>query len=274
MESFFFVPANRLHKIDAIYELGVDNVVIDLEDAIKSSEIPYYLELLKNVAKKEEVWVRMPIYNLENNLDLTYYKQLLEMGFIKYVFPKLLNNEDFEVLSLNFESLHKNVLLVESALMLVELPGLLKKHHLKIYGVGLGSHDFMNEIGAKHTLENLSFYRHLLLMYAKAYDIKSIDIASMELINETVLADEILDGFEKGFEAKFFIHPWQIAIKDKINFFNLEEYEWAKKIKKVYDEVGNKEEFNPIVVDGEIIEKPHLNRVFAILKYFKNNESK
>ncbi|HAR73191.1 MAG TPA: hypothetical protein DCR77_07260, partial [Flavobacteriaceae bacterium] len=66
----------------------------------------------------------------------------------------------------------------------------------------------------------------------------------------------------------------QIKIKDNIEFFSENDLDWAQRIYSEYLKVGNTEEFNPIVVDGGIIEKPHLNKVFTILKYFNKNETK
>ncbi|MGV0753026.1 aldolase/citrate lyase family protein [Empedobacter brevis] len=274
MKSYFFVPANRLHKIDEIKQLNIDQIIIDLEDAVKSSERNLYLESLANEKIDRSFFVRVPLYTISNQLDLNFYKELKSLGYNNFVFPKIQNIIDFEKIIQEVNETEEIILLIETPLFFVQLKEVVEKYHQKIKGIGLGSHDLMNFLNAEHSLMNIEFYRNFVLLYAKAFQIEAFDIASMELENEKVLEVEILDGFKKGFDAKLYIHPWQIKIKDNIEFFSENDLDWAKKIYSEYLKVGNAEEFNPIVVDGEIIEKPHLNKVFTILKYFNKNETK
>ncbi len=274
MDSYFFIPADRLHKIENIRQLNVDQIIIDLEDAIKSSERTTSLQALKDDSIDRSLYIRVPVYSIEGGFDLEMYREFKMMGFKNFIIPKLENTTDFEKLAVEISPREKIILLIETPLFLIELKDILVKYHHLISGLGLGSHDLMNELGAAHTLYNLEFYRNLVLLYAKAYKLTAFDIASMELKNAEELKEEILNGFEKGFEAKFYIHPWQIEVKDGIDFYNEHDLGWATKIFEEYKKVGNEEEFNPIVVDGEIIEKPHLSKVFTILKYFKKHESK
>lgn len=274
MDSYFFIPANRLHKIEAIQKLSVDEIIIDLEDAIKTSERESFLKALADERIERSLFVRVPIYDLSNALDLDFYSSLKKLGYKHFIFPKLKGINDTRILFSHVNPDEKIVLLVETPRLLLELKEVLNQYHSYLYGIGLGSHDLMNAIGGEHTLPNIEFYRNTILLNARAYQLKAFDIASMELKNEKEFQYEIMDGFKKGFDAKFYIHPWQIAQKNKLNFYTKEDLDWAEKIYKAYQEVGNAEEFNPIVVDGEIIEKPHLNKVFTILKYFKHNDSK
>lgn len=91
----------------------------------------------------------------------------------------------------------------------------------------------------------------------------------MELQNQELFEKEIIDGFQKGYDAKFFIHPWQKHVYDSINFYNEIDYKWALRIQEELENVGNLNEFNPVVINGQIIERPHLNRMKKILKYYK-----
>ena len=274
MQSYFFVPANRLHKLATMQTLNIDHIIIDLEDAIKSSERSSFINAMADSSINREFFVRVPLYTLDHQLDLEFYTQLKKLGYTNFIFPKIKNFQDVKTLTTSITTQEKVILLIESPLLLVELKEVLQQFNSYFYGVGLGSHDLMNDLGGQHTLNNLLFYRNMVLLYAKAYDLIAFDIASMELVDEQELQAEILDGFNKGFDAKFYIHPWQIAQKDKIKFYTQEDLAWAKKVFEAYQQVGHAEEFNPIVLDGEIIEKPHLNKVFTILKYFNQDASK
>jgi citrate lyase beta subunit len=186
------------------------------------------------------------------------------------VFPKLDSLQDFETTFEVFKNRDiKIILLVETPLLFLQVQEVLLKYKPYFSGIGIGSHDFMSVIGGVHTMENIEYIRQHILYLARAFEITAIDIASMELKNEALFEAEIIDGFQKGYDAKFFIHPWQVQVYDDINFYDAEEYEWALQIQEELENVGNQNEFNPIVINGQIIERPHLNRMKKILKYYK-----
>lgn len=60
-----------------------------------------------------------------------------------------------------------------------------------------------------------------------------------------------------------------MQVYERINFYTEKEYQWALRIQEELQLVGNQNEFNPVVINGQIIERPHLNRMKKILKYYK-----
>ena len=128
----------------------------------------------------------------------------------------------------------------------------------------------MNIIGGVHSLKNLEFFRLQILYLARMINIKAIDIASMELKDTNNIIEEIKDGIHKGFDAKLFIHPNQIVTFKSIDLYSTKELVWARKVRNAIKQVQDiKDEFNPIIIDGEVIEKPHLKRAEIILNYYK-----
>jgi citrate lyase beta subunit len=280
MLSYFFIPASLISKIKDIESLNVDEIIIDLEDSIRLSDCDTYVKKIINLHIDKSFFIRVPLYTLENKLDLNFYLMLRDAGYVNFVFPKIKDEKDFEFIATYLSKQQQIIVLIENPLLLVKLELILEKFHENIFGIGLGSHDFMSCINAHHTLVNLEYYRNFVLLWAKAYNVHAFDIASMELKEDEKLKDEIKDGIGKGFDAKFYIHPWQIAMKNEVEMYELSDFEWANKVYKEYIKVKSEEEFEPIIVDGQIIEKPHLTRVFSILKHFeniktnKNNETK
>jgi len=275
MKSYFFIPANRIHKVADIQKLKVDEIVVDLEDGIKSSELDKHLqEIISKSDSYTGFFIRIPLHDASGNVDCSTLVKLKSSGFTNFILPKIKNLEQFEKIVVHLTLDDTIILLIETPLLLVQLSSLLEKYKNYIFGVALGSHDLMSVIGAKHTEENILFYRDQLLLLAKAYGKKAMDVTSMELERKVQLTTEIMDGFNKGFDAKFFIHPWQIDVLNNISFYELDDLKWAKTVMEVFDSVKNTSEFNPIVVDGLVIEKPHLNKAFSIIKYFERNEVK
>lgn len=274
MQSYFFVPGTRLHKIEDIQKLNVSQIIIDLEDAVKFSERKEILEQLKLNSNYKNFYVRIPLYNESEKINTFIFRELYQNGFRKFVFPKIQKSDDFdEMISENKYLDLQIILLVETTRFFLEVRDVLLKYENIFSGIGIGSHDFMSEVGGVHNLQNLEYVRLQILYLARMIDIIAIDIASMELKNAENFKNEIIDGFEKGYEAKFFIHPWQMKLKNELILYNQEDLDWAIEVKNVLKSVGNKDEFNPIVIKGNIIEKPHILKMQKILDYY-NYESK
>jgi citrate lyase beta subunit len=270
MESYFFIPGNKLANKSMIMDLGVSEIIIDMEDSVKESERKLILEEIAKDETLQNNFIRIPFYNPFNEeLDISTLVALLKLGFRKFVFPKLNSADDFELIAPHFEKFNiKIILLVETPRFFFDVKEILLKYQKYFAGIGIGSHDFMSIIGGIHNLKNIEYIRQQILYLARMANITAIDIASMELRNAIALENEIIDGFQKGYDAKFFIHPWQMNIYKSIKFYTEAEYQWALQIVNELNKVGNYGEFNPIVINDQIIERPHLNRMQKILNYY------
>ncbi|MBF9253847.1 hypothetical protein I2I11_11135 [Pontibacter sp. 172403-2] len=277
MRSYFFIPGTRYSNLEFIRNQGVDEIIIDLEDAVKGSERAEIINTLLRSTNVNEFWLRVPLReSFEQQIDGGVLKLLLEKGFSKIVLPKLLSAEEFNslVTGLDINSNHQFIVLVEHPRMLIDLDSMLFNANGQIKGVGLGSHDLVSILGAKHTLKNLEYPRQKLLYSAKAAEVDCIDIASMELQDQTLFKEELADGFEKGYDAKFLIHPWQLEIFNTFDYFSEEEVQWAAVVMDAYSKAGENLEFSPIVIGNEVIERPHIKRAKIITEKGKGNARK
>lgn len=274
MESYFFIPGNRLHKFDAVEKLHVNEIIIDIEDAVRISERKLIIDNLVGNEVFKQLYVRIPLYGQDSLPDTAILNELISNGFNRFIFPKIQKASDFFSIMESIDNKRLEIiLLIESPRFFLEVKDVLLKHGERIKGIGLGSHDFMSEVGGLHNLKNLEYARLHLLYLARMINIKAIDIASMELVSEAELHNEIRDGFEKGYDAKFFIHPWQIQVKNNLILYSEADRQWALKVKEALNAAGSAGEFNPIIMDGQIIERPHLHKMEKILNYY-NNEGK
>lgn len=271
MESYFFVPGTRLNKIQYIKTLNVSEIIIDLEDAVKGSERRNILDKLLSSNDFREYFIRIPLYNFKEGLDTSFFITLYQNGFRRFVFPKLQQSVDFRrIVSEGISDELEIILLIETPRFFLEVQSILLEFRNVLSGIGIGSHDFMAEIGGIHELKNLEYIRQQVLYLARMSEVNAIDIASMELVNSKALEEEILDGFRKGYDAKFFIHPWQIGVFNTISLYSDQEIGWALNVQKEFKKVGSDEEFNPIVIDGQVIERPHLIKAKKIIKYYES----
>ena len=270
MQTYFFVPATKMHKIPSVLDLGVDRIIIDLEDAVSFSDGPQVLEGLLLKPELNEHFIRVPIINVQsNNLDFTAIRKLISVGFTNFMLPKLQSFQQFKALAEEVNLAKKSViLLVENPRLLIETPMILNEFPDLFHGICMGSHDYISETGGLHNLINLEYPRHLILNYARMADILAIDIASMELNDMASFENEILDGFQKGYDAKLLIHPNQLHFFNQIQFYSREDSNWAKKVFAALSAVNGIENFSPIIIDGTVVERPHLKRAEKIMKWF------
>lgn len=276
MLSYFFIPANKLENIEFIKSLGVDEIIIDFEDAILETDQPKFLSSLHTIVGMHQFWFRIPLKNSQtgDKLELGLFLEVLRLGARKIVLPKLSSREEFAAIVQKIDKIHdcKFILLIEHPRMLAELGLILQDQKLSkfITGIGLGSHDLMTAINSEHSEAQLYYPRMQVLYLSKGYNKLAIDIASMSISNEGNFNSELLFGYQYGFDAKFLIHPNQSTWFGNYDQYKVSQLNWAKKILANLPTENKGKEIEPFVIDGVVVEKAHVEKALNIIKQFKN----
>lgn len=272
MKGYFFIPATRLHKLPEIVKSGVDEIVIDLEDAVLIEDRRKLIDQLKLVDDQvKSLWIRVPLRDdWEEEVDVSMMVELLESGWANIAIPKVKNIDEFKAVSAILEStrlLKRAMLLVEHPRLLIDLREvfLLNSGGI-IESIAFGAHDFVNHMGGEFSFERLLPARMQCLYVARAFGIKALDIASVNISDEHAFIAEVADGLNTGFDGKFLIHPvqwpWMQTALDQTQ----RELIWARKVMNALPSNTSGKEIEPFVLEGEIIEKPHVERAMNILK--------
>lgn len=275
LKSFFFIPANKDKFIKKVGLINADYFVFDLEDAVAKNEINACLERLNRLELHENYYVRPRIdFDEGNNPDLELLTDLIDIGFRKFLIPKISELDELKYVQkvLKLTEKYQFILLVENPLCLINLKEIVKSKIINITGITLGSHDYTNVVGMKHTSHYLYFARNYVLNVAKAYNLMAIDIASMNISDKEEFTTECLEAFNMGYDAKFVLHPQQLEVLKKTEYFNQKEVENALEIYEEIQSVGL-DKFAVIKVNGKLYEKPHLERIMKIVEWNKNNAS-
>ena len=265
IDTYFYIPADRVKFINKIPEINATSFILDFEDSIQFSKLDLALENISQIQNLNNFWARPIIFDNKNNLDLSLIKKIINLGVTKFVLPKISKKKHLKAIS-KLESIDKCkvILLIESAEALNNIDKLLTFKKINIEGVALGSHDFVNDLEMKYTLENLKYFRQKILIKAKTYGIQPIDIASMDIKNKEAFKLEALTGFNMGYRSKMILHPSQIDFLDEVLFFNQEEIMFARKVIQKYPNLNH--EIEALNFEGIILEKPHVNRILEIIK--------
>jgi len=278
MRTYFFVPAAKFDKVRKIETLNVDEIIIDFEDAILKGDRQSYLREVVNDIHYLKYWYRTPLRSNDGTeLDFSFLSQLLSSDISKVVLPKLNSAMELKQTLDFIGSLNKNchcIVLIEHPRLLIEMGTLLSnsKYSGQIIAVGIGSHDLMNVLGAEHTSEQIFYPRMQVLYLAKAYKKEAIDIASMNIDNIQAFQEELHFGLESGYDAKFLIHPRQLAWLQNFDLIRTRQLAWANKILAGLPEDHQGEDVEPYILDGQVIEKPHVVKAKEIIKKYSNEK--
>jgi citrate lyase beta subunit len=269
MKSYFFIPASKLNKLQSVINLGVEEIIIDFEDAILSSEKNKYLGTLVKLNDFKKYWVRIPIRNgFNESVDLDFLTIVYKLGVRKIVLPKLKSKQELiNIISKFNKALF--IVLIEHPRLLLEVHSLFQDNTVlmsNIQGIGLGSHDLMTVLGASHEFDQLDFPRKEVLYLAKAYNLEAIDIASMNIENDEKFKEELEYAINNGYDSKFLIHPKQYSWMQKLKNINKEAVSWAEKISLNLPEKYTGGSIEPFIIDGNVIEKPHVIKALEILR--------
>lgn len=273
MVTFFFIPATKIDKIKQIESLGVDEIIIDFEDAVLEKDRLILFENVQDISDFSHFWYRIPLRNnFTDEISFDLLLAFLKVGVRKIMVPKLISKRDYEILHNVIKEFIdiEIILLIEHPRFLIECNQILQDVELEKYikAIGLGSHDLLTFIKSEHTPEQVAFPRMKSLYLAKAYNKIAIDIASMNIGKKEDFEDELRFGFEYGFDAKFFVHPQQISWFQSFHIVENKQLYWAKNILEFLPENYLSKEMEPFVVNNQIIEKAHVEKALAIIKKY------
>lgn len=275
MESYFFVPASRLNKLSDIKKAGVNQIIIDFEDAILSSEIEIYFKQLNTMDNINSYWFRIPVRaDFNEKLNLDYLEKFQNIGVEQVVLPKVKSAAELHEIIQVCSNL-KFLVLIEHPRLLLEIKNVFMNEpnlSRSVFGIGMGSHDLMTFLNARHTKDQLDYPRKELLYIAKAYNLKAIDIASMNIFDKNSFIEEVQYGLDNGYDAKFLIHPNQIVWFDEQLKHNNTLILWAQNVLDHLPKNYNGESIVPFILNEEVIEKPHAIRALEIIRKHRHGK--
>lgn len=247
--SLLFVPAT-MDKLCKISEFNADSFIIDLEDSI---ECEYKNHALKNVCQflSENHSNKKYIVRVNKDNYIFEIKSLAKYG-VAFMLPKYESKNDYEEVE---RYLLNNELyaLIESPKGFVNLKEIVEVE--SISAMAFGAEDFTSEMGMENTFRHLMFYKHILILYAKANRKKVYDTPCFNLNSDDCFLKEVQDSYELGFDGKMCIHPKHIEDINRI--FTRYETEKIRKIISQYESEGKAVQ----VIEGKVYERMHIERM-------------
>ncbi|MCK5848288.1 MAG: HpcH/HpaI aldolase/citrate lyase family protein [Caldisericia bacterium] len=267
--SFLFIPYNKKKYFKNELAGQADVIVLDFEDSV---------EYRTNKDCIDEIKKALSFLNGKTLIarigSADYFNVVASFGLDRFegvMIPKSSNtNETIEIIQDLKNNGKKIYLLVENSKGLLDLQSILLKY--KIDGIFFGSEDYTSSINATRTENNLLFARSTIINVSKAFNVPCYDTIYPFLNDEDGFRKEVKLAYEMGFYGKMAIHPSQlneINITFKVTLEIISEY---KRIIKQYVEYSKINNSMVMVLDGKLIEIPHIKRMKSIIEKFERGE--
>lgn len=267
LDSYFFIPANRIDFMQKMHLLNPDYFIFDMEDSVPSSDYDKAISNLKIYANFDEHYIRANLWNYKK-MDLNLIRMLAEIGFKNFVLPKLYSVDQLRKI-LKIKGVEKVILLVETPQLFLHLQGVMQELNAFVEAIGFGGQDFATYTNMKSNLYQMNHVRFHLNVIASQYQKKFIDTASMIIDDKKEFEEECINAFDYGCSGKFLIHPKQLVVLKNAKYFTNEEIEWGK---KALEELGDVpfDQIKAYKIQGKVVEKPHFKKIQMIKNYLES----
>ena len=267
--SLLFMPGDSLRKIEKAISLGVDSIVMDLEDGValsqKDAARATTLQALQSLDfGRSERLVRInPVGSdlLAADLDAT-----IAGHPDGYAIPKVDFDEQVQAVSeyLALEERRRGwpvggiklLPIIETALGVMNVREIALADE-RVDALLFGAEDLAGDMGALRSMASWEvFYaRSAVVTAAKAYRVQAIDQVCFDLNDLDSFEAECQFGRQLGYDGKMVIHPRQVEPAQRIFAPSPEEIERAQRILSAYAE-QQAAGVGAFALDGRMVDMP------------------
>ncbi len=270
--SVLFMPASNRKILLKINELNCDCVILDLEDSVadeqRADARENLIELIKGKTfENKEVVIRVsaPAANDYSQDVIT----AIECGVDAILVPKIENAKELNDLNalLNYSGVGSTKIwaMIETARAMRNLREITSSS-TNLTCLVVGPNDLARETGVllERGRQYLVPWLMEIILHGRANSLTLLDGVLNKFDDEDWLHEECEQGMAMGFDGKTLIHPKQIAIANAAFSPSASQIEYATRVVLLFE----KEEHhgkNALQLDGEMVEKLHLENARALL---------
>lgn len=283
--SKLFVPVNREKFIAKAWQRGADCIILDLEDAVPSSEKSSARKLVREVLPivsrgGAEVQVR-----INRGLEAEDLEEVVVPGLASIMIPKCESAEEIQeiegmVADLEIE---KGIpagsiqfdLLIETAVGVMQMEDILKASPRTVQ-CSLGGVDLTRDMGfvpsRELSYDQFSWAAGKLIFAARAAGVQASGLMPrggaglMNTSGDPKAIEEVChQSFKMGYLGTPAIHPlWCGPINEGFKSTTA-ELDWAKRVKTTLEEAFTRGE-GSVALDGRMIDLAHLEQAEDVLE--------
>jgi citrate lyase subunit beta/citryl-CoA lyase len=285
--SFLFVPGDSERKMAKAGASAADALVLDLEDSVSLEQLPAARKLVREFLRsrpdrtKQQLWVR--INPLDSGKALDDLAAVVGGAPDGLLLPKCGSGAEATRLDHYLTALERRedvahgsirimAVATETAGAMFEL-GSYRNASPRFFGLTWGAEDLSTALGAATNKDDDGTYqltyrlaRTLCLLGAKASGVLAVDTIRANFRDAEGLVAEVRRARQDGFNAKFAIHPDQVATINAGFLPDEREIAHARAIIAAFEASGGA---GAVQLNGMMLDKPHLTQAQQILEAAK-----
>ena len=257
--SLLFVPGDRPDRFEKAWNAGADAVILDLEDAVTAGKKAEAHEAIAAWLSPER-----PVYVRINDPATEWYEGDLEAavrpGLAGIIVPKAEDPEQLAQLASRVGEMRliatiETALGVWNARVVAEAPG--------VERLAFGSIDLQLDAGITGEGEELLYARSRTVLASRVAGIlPPLDGVTVALDDPEQLETDVDRARRLGFGGKMCIHPKQVEVANRGFRPSQDEVAWAERVLRAAETTSS----GAIKVDGELIDRPVIERAKAVLE--------
>ncbi|MDC3067540.1 CoA ester lyase [Pseudomonadota bacterium] len=264
------MPGTKTDLYEKAVKTGANIICLELEDGIAPQDkalardaVVKFLESNRNAKSEPEQVIRVnPINTAEGMKDLLALLKCKNPPS-SIMFPKINNPEEVALADHLFEDFEvpTRIQIIIETNHGLEAAFEIAQRSNRTDALFFGGVDMAAELRCSLDWDALSYGRSRVVHAAATAELDVLDVPFLDLSDLKGLKHEALKAKALGFTGKGAIHPSQIAIINQVFMPSKEELDYAQKIINEFEKAST----GLIVIDGKLIEKPVLRRMYRIL---------
>lgn len=267
--SFIFAPGNKPDMFPKAMATGADIMCIDLEDAIapqhkeqaRAATLDWFATADLDDAVECMVRINAPrtpdgMKDVQTVLDSAKAPPSLMLAKVKSPAEVIALDELFD----EFKIASRLQVIIETNEAL-EAAWEIARCSTRIDAIFFGGVDMAADLRCEYTWEALLYARSRVVHAAAGAGVDVIDVPFLDLNDMEGMKREAEAARALGFCGKGSIHPKQVPVLNEIFSPSEAEIAHAKRIVEAFEQGDS----GLVVIDGKLIEKPVLRRMYRVL---------
>jgi citrate lyase beta subunit len=272
------MPGDDRRKIEKGAALGVDSVIMDLEDGVARSQKAAARETVAAALREVDFGATERLVRI-NSVGSIFHQDDLDTTIEGhpdgYVLPKVYSPDTVRAAAEWLTASERAhgweegeialLAIIESALGVVNLREIAASTS-RLDALIFGAEDLAGDMGATRTPEGREvFYaRSAVVLHAKAFGLEAIDTPFVQLNDEAGLIAETVQALQMGYTGKLAIHPKQVEPIQQVFTPTPDQIAQAQALVAAHD-AHQSAGTGVFELDGKMIDRPMIRAADTIL---------
>jgi citrate lyase beta subunit len=276
--ALLFMPGDDRRKIEKGATLGMDSIIMDLEDGVALNNKAAARTTAAAALREIDFGRTEKLVRINPHGSPLWHDDLMETLAARpdgYVLPKVGTAHEVQTLSVliaDAEARHgwprggiRLLAIIETARGVANLPAIAESD-TRLDALIFGAEDLAGDIGATRTPEGWEvFYaRSAVIIHAKAAGLQAIDTPFVDLNDSAALTADTRRALNMGYTGKLAIHPRQVEPIQQVFTPSAEEIARAKRLidaHTAHQSAGS----GVFELDGKMVDMPMVRAAESVL---------